>query len=88
MGHVDGRSPGEVVFGDRMAETAYRPRQNANNPADYEEKNITPIIGEDDTNLRTVVAAAEGGPVPHRTVSAPPAPSIPTTVASPSTISE
>ena len=24
MGHVEGRSPGEVVFGDRMAETAYR----------------------------------------------------------------
>jgi len=24
MGHIDGRSPGEVVFGDRMAETAYR----------------------------------------------------------------
>jgi ectoine hydroxylase-related dioxygenase (phytanoyl-CoA dioxygenase family) len=24
MGHVDGRSPGEVVFGPRMAETAYR----------------------------------------------------------------
>jgi ectoine hydroxylase-related dioxygenase (phytanoyl-CoA dioxygenase family) len=24
MGHVDGRSPGEVVFGDRMAEVAYR----------------------------------------------------------------
>jgi ectoine hydroxylase-related dioxygenase (phytanoyl-CoA dioxygenase family) len=24
MGHVDGRSPGEVVFGDRMAETAYQ----------------------------------------------------------------
>ncbi len=24
MGHVDGRSPGEVVFGSRMAETAYR----------------------------------------------------------------
>lgn len=24
MGHVDGRSPGEVVFGARMAETAYR----------------------------------------------------------------
>jgi ectoine hydroxylase-related dioxygenase (phytanoyl-CoA dioxygenase family) len=24
MGHVDGRSPGEVVFGERMAETAYR----------------------------------------------------------------
>ncbi len=24
MGHVDGRSPGEVVFGDRLAETAYR----------------------------------------------------------------
>jgi Protein involved in biosynthesis of mitomycin antibiotics/polyketide fumonisin len=24
MGHVDGRSPGEVVFGERMAERAYR----------------------------------------------------------------
>jgi ectoine hydroxylase-related dioxygenase (phytanoyl-CoA dioxygenase family) len=24
MGHVDGASPGEVVFGERMAETAYR----------------------------------------------------------------
>jgi ectoine hydroxylase-related dioxygenase (phytanoyl-CoA dioxygenase family) len=24
MGHVDGRSPGEVVFGERMAETAYK----------------------------------------------------------------
>lgn len=24
MGHVDGRSPGEVVFGERMRETAYR----------------------------------------------------------------
>ncbi len=24
MGHVDGRSPGEVVFGERMAETAYQ----------------------------------------------------------------
>jgi ectoine hydroxylase-related dioxygenase (phytanoyl-CoA dioxygenase family) len=24
MGHVDGASPGEVVFGERFAETAYR----------------------------------------------------------------
>jgi ectoine hydroxylase-related dioxygenase (phytanoyl-CoA dioxygenase family) len=24
MGHVDGRSPGEIVFGERFAETAYR----------------------------------------------------------------
>ncbi len=24
MGHVDGKSPGEVVFGDRMAQTAYK----------------------------------------------------------------
>ncbi len=24
MGHVDGKSPGEVVFGERMSETAYR----------------------------------------------------------------
>jgi hypothetical protein len=23
MGHVDGASPGEVVFGDRLAEQAY-----------------------------------------------------------------
>jgi ectoine hydroxylase-related dioxygenase (phytanoyl-CoA dioxygenase family) len=29
MGHVDGRSPGEVVFGDRMAETAYRDSERA-----------------------------------------------------------
>jgi ectoine hydroxylase-related dioxygenase (phytanoyl-CoA dioxygenase family) len=24
MGHVDGKSPGELVFGERFAETAYR----------------------------------------------------------------
>jgi hypothetical protein len=24
LGHVDGASPGEVVFGERMAETAYK----------------------------------------------------------------
>jgi hypothetical protein len=24
MGHIDGASPGEVVFGERMAQTAYR----------------------------------------------------------------
>jgi ectoine hydroxylase-related dioxygenase (phytanoyl-CoA dioxygenase family) len=24
MGHIDGRSPGEVLFGERFAETAYR----------------------------------------------------------------
>jgi ectoine hydroxylase-related dioxygenase (phytanoyl-CoA dioxygenase family) len=29
MGHVDGKSPGEVVFGDRMAETAYRDSERA-----------------------------------------------------------
>jgi len=29
MGHVDGRSPGEVVFGERMAETAYRDAERA-----------------------------------------------------------
>ena len=29
MGHVDGRSPGEVVFGDRMAEVAYRDAERA-----------------------------------------------------------
>src|SRR5436189_4974017 len=33
MGHVDGRSPGEVVFGDRFAETAYR---------DSEQRRATP----------------------------------------------
>ena len=29
MGHVDGKSPGEVVFGDRFAETAYRDSEAA-----------------------------------------------------------
>jgi ectoine hydroxylase-related dioxygenase (phytanoyl-CoA dioxygenase family) len=29
MGHVDGKSPGEVVFGDRFAETAYRDAEAA-----------------------------------------------------------
>jgi ectoine hydroxylase-related dioxygenase (phytanoyl-CoA dioxygenase family) len=29
MGHVDGRSPGEVVFGSRLAETAYRDAEAA-----------------------------------------------------------
>jgi ectoine hydroxylase-related dioxygenase (phytanoyl-CoA dioxygenase family) len=29
MGHVDGRSPGEVVFGERMAEVAYRDSERA-----------------------------------------------------------
>jgi ectoine hydroxylase-related dioxygenase (phytanoyl-CoA dioxygenase family) len=29
MGHVDGRSPGEVVFGERMAERAYRDAEAA-----------------------------------------------------------
>jgi ectoine hydroxylase-related dioxygenase (phytanoyl-CoA dioxygenase family) len=29
MGHVDGKSPGEVVFGERMAETAYRDSERA-----------------------------------------------------------
>lgn len=34
MGHVDGRSPGEVVFGARLAETAYRDaeRKRASSP--------------------------------------------------------
>jgi ectoine hydroxylase-related dioxygenase (phytanoyl-CoA dioxygenase family) len=29
MGHVDGRSPGEVVFGERMKQTAYRDAERA-----------------------------------------------------------
>ena len=29
MGHIDGKSPGEVVFGDRMAQTAYRDAEQA-----------------------------------------------------------
>jgi ectoine hydroxylase-related dioxygenase (phytanoyl-CoA dioxygenase family) len=29
MGHVDGKSPGEVMFGERMAETAYRDAERA-----------------------------------------------------------
>jgi ectoine hydroxylase-related dioxygenase (phytanoyl-CoA dioxygenase family) len=29
MGHIDGLSPGEVAFGDRMAETAYRDSERA-----------------------------------------------------------
>ena len=29
MGHVDGRSPGEHVFGERFAETAYRDAEAA-----------------------------------------------------------
>jgi ectoine hydroxylase-related dioxygenase (phytanoyl-CoA dioxygenase family) len=35
MGHVDGRSPGEVVFGERFAETAYRDaeRRRSERPA-------------------------------------------------------
>ena len=37
MGHVDGRSPGEVVFGARMAETAYR---------DSERRGEAPMTGE------------------------------------------
>jgi ectoine hydroxylase-related dioxygenase (phytanoyl-CoA dioxygenase family) len=37
MGHVDGRSPGEVVFGLRMAETAYR---------DSERRGDQPMLGE------------------------------------------
>ena len=32
MGHVDGRSPGEVVFGDRFAETAYRDAESRRSP--------------------------------------------------------
>jgi ectoine hydroxylase-related dioxygenase (phytanoyl-CoA dioxygenase family) len=39
MGHVDGRSPGEVVFGERFAETAYR---------DAEERRATPMVGDHD----------------------------------------
>jgi len=38
MGHVDGRSPGEVVFGERFAETAYR---------DAENRGSTPMVGDD-----------------------------------------
>ena len=37
MGHVDGRSPGEVVFGERMKETAYR---------DSEERGTHPMSGD------------------------------------------
>ena len=37
MGHVDGASPGEVVFGARMAETAYR---------DSEERGSRPMTGD------------------------------------------
>ena len=37
MGHVDGKSPGEVVFGARMAETAYR---------DSERRGEVPMTGE------------------------------------------
>ena len=29
MGHVDGKSPGEFVFGERFAETAYRDAETA-----------------------------------------------------------
>jgi ectoine hydroxylase-related dioxygenase (phytanoyl-CoA dioxygenase family) len=29
MGHIDGKSPGEVVFGDRLAQTAYRDAEHA-----------------------------------------------------------
>jgi ectoine hydroxylase-related dioxygenase (phytanoyl-CoA dioxygenase family) len=38
MGHVDGRSPGEVVFGERFEETAYR---------DAERRRATPMAGDD-----------------------------------------
>ena len=38
MGHVDGRSPGEAVFGERFAETAYR---------DAENRGSTPMVGDD-----------------------------------------
>ncbi|HET9729673.1 MAG TPA: phytanoyl-CoA dioxygenase family protein [Acidimicrobiia bacterium] len=38
MGHVDGHSPGEVVFGERFAEVAYR---------DSEERGATPMRGDD-----------------------------------------
>ena len=37
MGHVDGLSPGEVAFGPRMAETAYR---------DSEQRGAQPMVGE------------------------------------------
>ena len=37
MGHVDGKSPGEVVFGDRLAETAYR---------DSEARHAAPMVGD------------------------------------------
>ncbi len=37
MGHIDGRSPGEVVFGERMAETAYR---------DSERRGTRPMTGD------------------------------------------
>jgi ectoine hydroxylase-related dioxygenase (phytanoyl-CoA dioxygenase family) len=37
MGHVDGASPGEVVFGARMAETAYR---------DSEQRGTAPMTGD------------------------------------------
>jgi ectoine hydroxylase-related dioxygenase (phytanoyl-CoA dioxygenase family) len=37
MGHVDGASPGEVVFGARMAETAYR---------DSEQRGSHPMTGD------------------------------------------
>jgi len=37
MGHVDGRSPGEVVLGARFAETAYR---------DAEQRRATPMVGD------------------------------------------
>ena len=39
MGHVDGKSPGEVVFGDRMAETAYK---------DSERRRAQPMVGDHD----------------------------------------
>ena len=39
MGHVDGRSPGEVVFGARMAEVAYR---------DSENRRAAPMVGDHD----------------------------------------
>jgi ectoine hydroxylase-related dioxygenase (phytanoyl-CoA dioxygenase family) len=36
MGHIDGRSPGEVVFGERFAETAYRDAEaRGRPPTDY-----------------------------------------------------
>jgi ectoine hydroxylase-related dioxygenase (phytanoyl-CoA dioxygenase family) len=40
MGHVDGASPGEVVFGERMAETAYR---------DTERRGTRPMTGDVDS---------------------------------------